>query len=103
MSDAPPPTPVHGGNHPIHGIFLGENPVEDDWISVGCYRYASHQRGDKHVAKVEKNSVSAQDSVSILKFHGTLKGAESAVNGLDKDQFVRGIKQTVREHGQQSL
>jgi hypothetical protein len=103
MSSTPPPTPVRGGNHPVHEIFLGGNPVKDDWSSAGRYRYASQHRGDKHVVKVEQNLVSARDSVSILKFHGTLEVDANTVNEMEKDQFVQSIQQTVREHGQKSL
>jgi hypothetical protein len=103
MSATPPPTPVRGGIHPVHGIFLVGNPVKDDWSSAGRYRYTLQRRGDKHVTKVEQNIVNDRDSISILKFHGTLKVDATAVNELDKDQFVRSIQHTVREHGQQPL
>jgi hypothetical protein len=103
MSANPPPTPDRGEIHPVHGIFLGGNPVKDDWSSAGRYRYASQRRGENHVAKVEQNIGSAPDSVSILKFHGTLEVAATTVNEIDKDEFVRSIQQTVREHRQQSL
>jgi hypothetical protein len=95
-----PPTPIRGGIHPVHGIFLGGNPVKNDWSSAGRYRYTSQRQGDTHVAKVDQNLVNARDSVSTLKFHGTLEVAATTVNVLDKDQFVRSIQQTVREHGQ---
>jgi hypothetical protein len=103
MSANPPPTPLREGIHHVHGIFLGGNLVKDDWSSAGRYRNASQRRGENHVAKEEQNPVNARDSVSILKFHGTLEVAATTVNELDKDQFVRSIQQTVREHGQQSL
>jgi hypothetical protein len=66
------PTPIRGGIHPVHGILLVGNPVKHDWSSASRYRYTSQHRGDKHVAKVEQNLVNARDSVSTLKFHGTL-------------------------------
>jgi hypothetical protein len=47
--------------------------------------------------------MTARDSVSILKFHGTLELTGASMTELDKDQFVRGIQQAVREYGQQSL
>jgi hypothetical protein len=103
MSATLPPTPVRGGIHPVHGIFLGGNTVQNDWSSAGRYRYTSQRRGKKHVAKVEQNIVNARYSVSTLKFHGTLEVAATTVNELDKYQFVRSIQQTVREHRKQSL
>jgi hypothetical protein len=97
------PIPARGGNRAIHGVFIGGNPLADDWTSTGRYRYTSQRRGDKHVAKVEQNLVTARDSVSILKFNGTLELTGTTVTELDKDQFVRSVEQGVREHGQQSL
>jgi hypothetical protein len=67
-----PPVPARGGIHAIHGVFVGGNALADDWTSIGWYRYTSQRQGDKHVAKVEHNLVTARDSVSILKFNGTL-------------------------------
>jgi hypothetical protein len=52
---------------------------------------------------VEHNLVTARDSISILKFHGTLELTGTTVTELDNDQFVRYIEQGVREHGHQSL
>jgi hypothetical protein len=95
--------PARGGNHAIHGVFIGGNSLADDWTSTGRYRYTWQRRGDKHVAKVEQNLVTARDSVSILKFNGTLELTGTTVTELDKDQFVRSVEQGVREHGQQSL
>jgi hypothetical protein len=97
------PVPARGGLHAIHGVFVGGNALAYDWTSIGQYRYTSQRRGDKHVAKVEQNLVTARDLVSILKFNGTLELNGAMVNELDKDQFVRSVEQGVREHGQQSL
>jgi hypothetical protein len=72
-------------------------------LRVIYLRYTSQRRGDKHVAKVEQNLVTAPDSVSILKFNGTLERTGTTVTELDKDQFVRSVEQGVREHGRQSL
>jgi hypothetical protein len=96
-------TPKRGGIHSTHGVYMGGNVLDDTWKAIGRYRYASQRRGDKHVAKVEQNLMTARDSVSILKFHGTLELTGASMTELDKDQFVRGIQQGVREHGQQSL
>jgi hypothetical protein len=52
---------------------------------------------------VKQNLVTARDSVSILKFRGTLELTRTTVAELDKDQFVRYVEQGVRENGQQSL
>jgi hypothetical protein len=104
-----PPVPARGGLRAIHGAFIGGNALANDWKSTGRYRYTSQRRGDKHVAKVEQNAkvehnlVTARDSVSILKFYGTLELTGTTVTELDKDQFVRSVEQGVREHGQQSL
>jgi hypothetical protein len=97
------PVPARGGNHAIHGVFIGGNPLANDWTSTGRYRYTSQRRGDKHVAKVEHNLVTARDSVSILKFNGTLELTGTTVNKLDKDKFFRSVEQGVLDHGQQSL
>jgi hypothetical protein len=83
------PVPARGGNHAIHGVFIGGNALTNDWTSTGWYRYTSQRRGDKHVAKVEQHRVTARDSVSILKFNGTLELSGTTVTELDKDQFVR--------------
>jgi hypothetical protein len=85
------PIPARVGNHAIHGVFIGGTPLADDWTSTGRYRYTSQRRGDKHVAKVEQNLVTAQDSVSILKFNGTLELTVTTVSELEKDQFVRSV------------
>jgi hypothetical protein len=98
-----PPVPTRGGIHVIHGAFVVGNALDDDWKSMGRYRFTSQRRGEKHVAKVEQNLVNARDSVSILKFNGTLELTGTTVTELDKDQFVRSVEQGVREHGQQSL
>jgi hypothetical protein len=71
--------------HPTQGVFIGGNPIKDDWSSVGRYRYASQRRDDKHVAKVEQNLVSARDSVSHFKFQGTLEFTSTSLSELDKD------------------
>jgi hypothetical protein len=52
---------------------VGGNALDDAWKAVGRYRYASQRRGDKYVAKVEQNLMTVRDSVSNLKFHGTLE------------------------------
>jgi hypothetical protein len=83
------PIPARGGNHAIRGLFIGGNPLADDWTSTGRYRYTSQRQGDKHVAKVEHNIVTARDSVSILKFNGTLELTGTTVTELDKDKCVR--------------
>jgi hypothetical protein len=98
-----PPVPARGGLHAIHGAFVGGNALADDWTIFGRSRYTSQRRGNKNVAKVEQNLVTAHDSVSILKFNGTLELTGTTVTELDKDQFVRYVEQGVREHGQQSL
>jgi hypothetical protein len=97
------PVPARGGNHAIHGVFIGGNPLANDWKSTGRYRYTSQRRGDKHVAKVEQNLVTARDLVSTLKFNGTLELTGTTVTELDKDTFFRSVEQGVHEHGQQSL
>jgi hypothetical protein len=63
----------------------------------------SQHRGGKHVAKVEQTLVTARDSVSILKFHGTVELSRTAVTELDNDHFLQSVEQGVREHGQQLL
>jgi hypothetical protein len=98
-----PPVPTQGGLRAIHGVFVGRNDLQDEWTSAGRYCYTSQRQGDKHVAKEEQNLVTTRDSVSILKFHGTLELTGATVTELDKDQFVWSVEQGVREHGHQTL
>jgi hypothetical protein len=52
---------------------------------------------------VEQNLFTACDSVSIMKFNGTLELTGTTVTALNKDQFFRSVEQGVRGYGQQSL
>jgi hypothetical protein len=96
-------TPKRGGIHSTHGVYVGGHALDDAWKAVGRYQYASQRRGDKYVAKVEQHLTTARDSVSILKLHGTLELTGASITERDKDQFVRGVQQGLREHGQHYL
>jgi hypothetical protein len=89
--------PSRGGYHRTHKIFLGGGNIGNDWMLKGRYRYSSQRREEKYIAKIEKSLIDKRDSISDRKFHGTLDNAGD--KEFDKDQFVRALKQIVREHG----
>jgi hypothetical protein len=93
--------PSHGGYHRTHKIFLGGGKIGNDWLLKGQYRYSSQRREEKYIAKIEKALIDKRDSISDRKFHGTLD--DTGDKELEKIQFVRALKQRVREHGHESF
>jgi hypothetical protein len=93
--------PRRGGVHATHKQYLGGGKIGDDWVLAGRYRYSSQRRDEKYIAKIEKTLIDKRDSSTDKKFNGTLDDAGD--KELDKDQFVRALKQRVREHGHESF
>jgi hypothetical protein len=75
--------------------------IGNDWLLAGRYCYSSQRRDEKYIAKFEKTLIDKRDSSTDKKFNGTLDDAGD--KELDKDQFVRALKQRVREHGHESF
>jgi hypothetical protein len=90
-----PPSRI--GYHQTHKTFLGGGKIGNDWLLKRRYRYSSQRREEKYISKIEKSLIDKQDSISDRKFDGTLDDAGH--KEFDKDQFVRALKQRVREHG----
>jgi hypothetical protein len=93
--------PSRGGYHRTHNTFIGDGKIGNNWLLKGRYRYSSQRHEEKYIAKIEKSLIDKRDSISERKFHGTLDDAGD--KELDKDQFVRALKQRVREHGHESF
>jgi hypothetical protein len=96
-----PPRPRQGGIDATHKHYLGGGKIGNDWLLAGRYRYSSQRRDEKYIAKIEKTLIDKRDSSTDKKFNGTLDDARD--KELDKDQFVRALKQRAREHGHESF
>jgi hypothetical protein len=93
--------PSRGGYHRSQKTYFGGGKIENDCLLKGKYRYISQRREEKYIAKKEKSLIDKQYSIPERNFHGTLDDAGD--KELDKDQFVRALKQRVCEHGHESL
>jgi hypothetical protein len=93
--------PIRGGEHKTHGIYIGGGKIIDDWKLHGNYRYISQRRGEKYVAKIERNFIESRDNSHDSKFEGNLENGSA--KELDKDHFIRALTQKVREHGHESF
>jgi hypothetical protein len=104
----PPATPVaimsailRGGYHKTHKVYLGGGIIGNDWLLTGKYRYSTQRRDEKYIEKIEKRLIERRDATDDKKFNGTLNNGSG--KKLDKDQFVRALKQKVREHGHETF
>jgi hypothetical protein len=93
--------PSRGGYHRTHKTFIGGGKIGNDWLLKGRYRYSSQRCEEKYIFKIEKFLIDKRDSISERNFHGPLDDAGD--KELDKDQFIRALKQRVREHGHESF
>jgi hypothetical protein len=94
--------PRTGGNHPVHGVFLGGGAVDDTWVMpTSRNRFSTQRRDVRYIAKIERGLTDARDSASSPKFNGQMDVTSGDTAELDKDRFVREIDQSVREHGHQ--
>ena len=98
--------PRRGGDHPIYGIFLGGNELDNDYKLLGSrhYKFTGQRRGPKVVNSIEQTLHSLSNSKDSEKFTGKLETTPSAnTNEIDKERFIKLLRKRVRLHGQQSF
>ena len=103
MSTTPP---RRGGVHPIYGIFLGGGELDDEYKLTGSchYKFTGQRRGAKVVNSIEQSLLTAIESTDADKFNGNLEKTNSSPdNEIDKEAFIKLLRQKVRLHGQQSF
>ena len=107
-SPAPPPKPPkRGGIHSQYGKYIGGAKLNDNYeMSTGdnsLYRFATQRRHEKTITAIERSLREARDSITAIKFNGTLDTTPGNVNEIGKERFITLLKKRVKEHGQQTF
>ena len=106
---APPPPipPKRGGIHPTYGKFIGGSKLNDAYQTVGVsdnlYRFSTQRRHEKTITSIEQKLRDSRDSITTIKFNGTLEPKASVSTEIGKERFVTLLKKKVKEHGQQTF
>jgi hypothetical protein len=97
-----PPTPLRGGVHALHGVYIAGRKVADDWMIQGARCQSSSQlKGEKWITKTESRLRAHLDDTASCKFNGKLDKAGE--KEMDKDEFIRAMKRDVRTHGDEGM
>ena len=104
MTAAPPPPPrppKRGGLHPIYGKFIGGAKLNDKYEMVtgdnSLYRFATQRRHEKTITAIERSLREARDSITGIKFNGTLETSSANSNEIGKERFITLLKKRVKE------
>ena len=73
--------PQREGEHPIYGIFIGGDELDDTYHLTGTrhYLFTGQRRGAKVINCIEQALVENNDSDDANKFNGSLKKSESSL------------------------
>ena len=103
----PPKPPKRGGIHSQYGEYIGGAKLNDNYeMSTGdnsLYRFATQRRHEKTITAIERSLREARDSITAIKFNGTLDTTPGNVNEIGKERFITLLKKRVKEHGQQTF
>ena len=88
---APPPKPPkRGGIHSQYGKYIGGAKLNDNYeMSTGdnsLYRFATQRRHEKTITAIERSLREARDSITAIKFNGTLDTTPGNVNEIGKER-----------------
>ena len=111
MTTPPPPPlpkpPKRGGFHPIYGKYIGGAKLNYKYEMVtgdnSLYRFATQRRHEKTITAIERSLREARDSITAIKFNGTLETTPGNSNEIGKERFIALLKKRVKEHGQQTF
>ena len=92
--------PVRGRIHPIHGMYLGETSLKDDYSlkRLNSYKYATQLGSPRQYASSERALIDSRDSTLVIKFDGKLKltcSLTTITRELNKDKFIESLKDKV--------
>ena len=102
------PAPKRGGIHPQLGRFIGGARLNDSYQMIsgsgaGLYRFSTQRRHEKTIGFIEQTLRDARDSITGLKFNGTLEPGKDNPSEIGKERFTSLLKKRVIEHGQQTF
>jgi hypothetical protein len=94
--------PRRGGIDSVCGLYLGGSPLNDLYkhrvTSRLTYRYATQCRNVMTISLIEQHLMNACESVTTLKFDGTLEATVGSSTEIGKEHFLTLLGQSVEEY-----
>ena len=104
MTDKPV-APKRGGLHPTYGRFIGGSKLNDKYEmdAEDLYRFSTQRRHEKTITSIERSLRDSRDTITSIKFNGTLEPSAANAAEIGKERFITLLKRRVKEHGQQTF
>ena len=102
------PPPRRGGTHPIFGVFVGGDRLNEQYELASPFSYASTSqvRSVRSLSIAETALHTQRADNSSLKFNGKLEVTnenQSSLTELNMEEFLRSVGETVERFGLQSF
>ena len=92
---------LRGGVHPIYGLFMGVNELNDYYTlkSTDPYKLTKQLCNAKQSSQYEMILMTDRSNVNGITFHGNLKIPTNCITECDKEGVFVSLKNQVTYHG----